>query len=142
VVTDNDSKPPRPKRRWYQYSLRTLFVLTAVVAAVFAYHKVRTRRYEAQQRAISAIRTMGAEVEVDYEAPGRCQRLLGPAYSTIDTASVRFIHPSYTTVSVDQVPREYVDQVRSAFEENGQVPHSPLFGEPLAWRPACETSPM
>jgi hypothetical protein len=130
VVSDNNSNPPRPKRRWYQYSLRTLFVLTALVAAVFAYHKARTRRYEAQQRAINAIRTMGGKVQVDYEAPGWWQRLLGPAYSTIDTASVRFIHP-FGSVSVDDVPREYVDQVRSAFKENGQVPPSPLFGEPL-----------
>ena len=130
-MTDENSNPPGPKRRWFQYSLRTLFVLTAIVAAVFAYHKVRTRRYEAQQRAVSAIRTLGADVEVDYEPPGRWERLLGPAYSSIDAASVRFIYPSYISVSVDQVPREYVDQVRSAFEENGQVPPSPLFGEPL-----------
>ena len=128
---DGNSKPPRPKRRWHQYSLRTLFVLTALVAVVFAYHKVRTGRYQAQQRAIGAIRTMGGVVEVDYEPPGRWQRLLGPAYSTIDTASVCFIHPFAVSVSVDRVPREYVDQVRSAFEENEQVPPSPLFGEPL-----------
>ena len=129
-MSDNNSNPPEPKRRWYQYNLRTLFVLTALVAAVFAYHKARTGRYEAQQRAINAIQTMGGVAEVAYEPPGWWQRLLGPAYSTIDTASVYFIHP-FVGVSLDHVPREYVDEVQSAFKESGQVPPSPLFGEPL-----------
>ena len=30
-MTMNDSRPPKPKHRWYQFNLRTLLVLVTVV---------------------------------------------------------------------------------------------------------------
>ena len=32
----NESRPPKPKLRWYQYSLRTLLLMTAVIAILLS----------------------------------------------------------------------------------------------------------
>jgi hypothetical protein len=121
--------PVKPKRRWYQYSLRTLFVLTALVAVVLAYHKVCTQRYEAQQRAIAAIDMIGGATYVKHQ-PHWWQRLLGPAYYSIETARIEFVFPVLTS-QVEDLHPEFVDRIRSAIDEMGQPMPSPLFAEPL-----------
>ena len=40
---------PRPKRRWYQYTLRTLFVLMTVLAVALGWYVHRVRQ---QKRAM------------------------------------------------------------------------------------------
>ena len=58
------SPPARPKRRWFQYSLRTLLILTTVVAALFAWWSHKARR---QKLAVEALQRAGALVVYDHK---------------------------------------------------------------------------
>jgi len=51
-MTDNNSDPPGPKRRWYQYSLRTLFVLMTLFAVWLG---LRIHRAQQQKEAVEAL---------------------------------------------------------------------------------------
>jgi hypothetical protein len=59
-----NSAPPAPKRRWYQYRLRTLFVLTAVLA-LWLGHVTNSARQ--QRKAVEALAALQAEVYYDDE---------------------------------------------------------------------------
>ena len=56
---------PRKPRRWFQYSLRTLLILTTVVAALFAWWSDRGRQ---QRAAVAAIKVAGGNITYDFEA--------------------------------------------------------------------------
>lgn len=60
-------KPARRKRRWFQFGLRTLLVLTTIVAVLFAgwSHKARQQR-----EAVASLRVAGGGVIYDYRAHG------------------------------------------------------------------------
>ncbi|MCH8047645.1 MAG: hypothetical protein IID44_28460 [Planctomycetes bacterium] len=58
----NDS--PKPKRRWYQFSLRTLLVVSVAIAAALGYFSDRVRT---QRAAVAAIREAGGDVIYDWE---------------------------------------------------------------------------
>ena len=45
-MSTNDSPPPKPKRRWYQYSLRTLFIFMVLVAVACSWAR---KQWEARQ---------------------------------------------------------------------------------------------
>ncbi len=80
--------------RWYQYSLRTLFVLTLIVSLLMSWHATKMKRATAQKNAVEAILAAGGTVEYDYQfdeqgisikgATGRrpawLRDLLGPDY--------------------------------------------------------------
>jgi len=60
----NDSGTPKPKRRWYQFSLRALFGLMTVVAMFCAWFGYQRRE---GQRAKAAIEELGGRVSIwDY----------------------------------------------------------------------------
>ena len=83
-----DSHPPKPKRRWYQYSLRTLLLLVLVAAVPCSWLAVRMQRAKRQREAIIKTADM---VLYDYQmdengiilqvaeppAPSWLRRLLG-----------------------------------------------------------------
>ena len=58
------SDSPKSKRRWYQFSLRTLLVVSVAIAAALGYFSdcVRTQR-----AAVAAIREAGGDVVYDWE---------------------------------------------------------------------------
>jgi hypothetical protein len=62
-MTMNESRPPKPKRRWLQFSIRSLLIVTALFAFIVGTftHRVRT-----QQQAVDEIRKLGGSVT--YEA--------------------------------------------------------------------------
>jgi hypothetical protein len=90
--------PPKPKERrhwrWYQYSLRSLLVLTLLVSLAMSWYAVKMKRALAQKKAVEAILAAGGTVAYDYEfdesgdavkgATGRgptwLRGLLGPDY--------------------------------------------------------------
>jgi len=99
-MTMNDSGPPKPERRWCQFSLRALLVFVAVAGVGFgwlgvALQRVRRSRAAAAeiQRAVAELRSLGVRVDVaQIHANGRLDRLLGhPGY------------PHVTAVDADNV---------------------------------------
>lgn len=59
-----DPSPPKPGRCWFQYSLRTLLILTTVVAALFAWWSYKARQ---QREAVAAIENAGGSVAYDFQ---------------------------------------------------------------------------
>ena len=55
---------PKPKRRWFQYSLRTLFVAIAVLGVWLAMVTSAARR---QQSIVARLRELHAEITYDFE---------------------------------------------------------------------------
>ena len=64
TVTGAPSMNLAPKRRWYQFSLRTLLVVVAAIAAALGYFSERVRT---QRAAVAAIREAGGSVTYDWE---------------------------------------------------------------------------
>ena len=58
----NDSEQPKPKRRWYQFGLRTLMVLVLVLACALGWFVWKREQARKQQRAVEAIRSSGSSV--------------------------------------------------------------------------------
>jgi hypothetical protein len=61
---------PKPRLRWYQYSLRSLLVLMVLVASLGSWFAVKRQQLEKQRAAVKAIGEMGGEVEYDYQLDG------------------------------------------------------------------------
>ncbi len=57
-----DSRPTKPKLRWYQYSLRSLLIVMTVFAIWFGPHMDRARK---QKRAVEVFREIGGEVRYE-----------------------------------------------------------------------------
>ena len=58
---------PRPKRRWFQYSLRTLLLLVLLVSLPLSWLATKIQQKKAERRAVAEIERLGGEVEYDYE---------------------------------------------------------------------------
>ena len=52
----------KPKRRWFQFSLRSMFVLTAIVAALSSWTAHRMRQKAVEERHVAKLREAGFEV--------------------------------------------------------------------------------
>ena len=66
-VEPTKAEPPKRKRRWFRFSLRTLLILTAIggVACGLLGKKIEQKRKE--RELVSAIRTLGGSVNFDYQ---------------------------------------------------------------------------
>ena len=58
---------PQRRLRWYQYSLRSLFVLMAVVAAAGSWFAVKRQQVERQRAAVKAIQEFGGVAIFDWD---------------------------------------------------------------------------
>lgn len=58
--------PPKPTRRWFQFRLRTLLILTAAIAIVMTWWSLRVRP---QREAVEALRKIGGQIEYDARLP-------------------------------------------------------------------------
>ena len=65
TVTD---KPAKPKRRWYQFSLRTLLLVMLVLGCGLGYERHKAVKYKA---AIDAIKALRGEIRFDSNHPVR-----------------------------------------------------------------------
>ncbi len=61
---------PARKLRWFQYSLRSLLLLTLLVSLVMSCVAVRMQRARRQDEAVEEIEKLGGQVQYDYEAQG------------------------------------------------------------------------
>ena len=58
----NDTESPKPRRRWYQFSLWTLLVFVTVMGAGFGWLGIKVQRLRNEQRAVEKFETMGGGV--------------------------------------------------------------------------------
>ena len=62
-MTMNDSSPPKPKRRRFQFSLRTPLVVLFVVAMILGWGNFRTNRARTNRERVAAVEKAVAEIE-------------------------------------------------------------------------------
>jgi hypothetical protein len=104
--------PPKRKRRWFQFSLRSLLIFVAICAIPCGWFGARMERATKQKAAVEAIVKAGGSVRYDYErdatgnwipvaephAPKWLRNLLGDDFfSTVVEAT------AYTDVSVEHL---------------------------------------
>jgi hypothetical protein len=58
---------PKPKLRWFQYSLRTLLVLVTLCAFACSWLAVKLKQAKQQREAVEQIVKLGGEVEYDWQ---------------------------------------------------------------------------
>jgi hypothetical protein len=68
---------PKRKRRWFQFSLRTLMIATAIIAVGSALVATRLRRAQRQRAAVKAILKDGGIVLYDYELDSKDNQIAG-----------------------------------------------------------------
>jgi hypothetical protein len=68
---------PRPRLRWYQFTIRSLLVLTALVAIGSSWFVVKKQKADRQRAAVRAIEAMGGQVFYD------CQGGIAHTYNPI-----------------------------------------------------------
>jgi len=79
----NDSGPPRPNLRWYQFSLRTLLIAVLVLGVFLGWlgsglqRARKNRQAEAQIRSVTASRDLGVSYSRAKGEPNWLQKLLG-----------------------------------------------------------------
>jgi len=59
--------PAKPRRRWFRFSLRTMLVFVTLAGCALGWLGAKLREARRQQVAAAAIRSLGGEVEYDYE---------------------------------------------------------------------------
>ena len=65
-----DMKIPRPTRRWFQFSLRTLLVFVTLSAIPCSWLAVKLREVKREEAAAAAIEKVGGRVDWDENAAG------------------------------------------------------------------------
>jgi hypothetical protein len=78
METEATSAPPKHKRRWFQFSLRTLLIFTAVVAVGCCWLGYRIEQKRREREAVKAIEGTYGIVEYDYQTAERGGRKAAP----------------------------------------------------------------
>ena len=78
----NRAEPPKRKRRWYQFSLRTLLIVTAVVAIACGWLGSKIDQKRRQRDAVATLAKLGdyAQTAYDFERNDRRKGPRGPAW--------------------------------------------------------------
>ncbi len=66
-TTESQPAAPKPKRRWYQYSLRTLLLAFVLFALAMGWVETRLQRAQQQRAAVERINGLGGFSEYDYD---------------------------------------------------------------------------
>ena len=93
-MTMNDSRPPKPRHRWYQFSLRTLLVFVAVGGIGLGWLGVRLQRARKQKEAVEAILMLGGSVSYDCEFD-EDGNLVDRVDSTVPAWLLRMLGPDF-----------------------------------------------
>jgi hypothetical protein len=111
MSTADNSNPPKPKRRWYQYRLRTLMIFVTLVAVGMSWFAVRMQRVRRQKEAVEAIDKLGgAWIEYKYEfygSPKWLRKWLGNDFFK-DVATIH-VHKSEHISSILEHCNEFHD---------------------------------
>ncbi|MBN2291622.1 MAG: hypothetical protein JXM70_04305 [Pirellulales bacterium] len=96
----SDSQPPKPKLRWYQFSLRTLLIVTLIAAIGFAWVGYRIQRVRNQISATAELEKLGADIgfysQVDWNELPTPDRWL---WKCFDDNPVHYINSSRTPIT-------------------------------------------
>jgi Leucine Rich repeat len=76
-VTTAPSTTPKPRRRWYQYSLRTLMVLMLAIGCGLGWFTARMRQARSQRKTVETIAELNGWVGYDYEFDASNHRIQG-----------------------------------------------------------------
>ena len=57
----------KPKRRWYQYSLRTLLIFVTLFAVACSWFTVKLNQARKQREAVEALTKLGCRIGYDLE---------------------------------------------------------------------------
>lgn len=79
TATEPQAASAKPKRRWYQYSLRTLLLLMLVASIAMSWLSVRRQRAKAYREAIEAIQKEYGSVAYDWQVAQTGARPQPPA---------------------------------------------------------------
>jgi hypothetical protein len=117
MATDTSPTAPKPKRRWFQYSLRTLLVVVTLFAIPCSWLVVMLRQAERQRKAVAAIRNLGGSTGLgSYSSPPEWLRsLVGDDFFQ-------------TVNSVDLNLTKVTDSDLENLDGLGQLKHVSLFG--------------
>jgi hypothetical protein len=118
--------PPKRKRRWYQFSLRTLMIFTLICAIGAGWFGRRMEQKRKERAAVKAITKLGGNVVYDYQAekgaappgPKFLRDWLGEDFFT-DIASVQIHAQDAGRDSEWLIPVEEVTLKDSHFIETG-----------------------
>ena len=72
--------PPKCKRRWFQFSLRSLMIFTLVCAAGSAWIGRKLEQKRRECKAVEAVRRFGGLLYYDYEAHDSLAEPSAPAW--------------------------------------------------------------
>lgn len=107
---------PKSKRRWFQFSLRTLLIVTAIFAALFAWWSHKARQ---QREMVKAISRSGGDVQYDFHRsaakgpvnwPQWIVDMLGVDYFA-SVWRISLIGPEFTDANLEPLDRD------TAFQE-------------------------
>jgi hypothetical protein len=76
MIRTTPTTTPKPRRRWLQFSLRTLMVLMLLVSVPLGWLAVQLKRGREQKQAVIALRKLGGRVGYERDASGRLQSRL------------------------------------------------------------------
>ena len=77
MMTTDQPTNPKPKRRWYQYSLRTLLIFVTLFAVACSWFGVKLQQAKRQKYAAQSIMELGGFVGYEYEMTSSGVRLRG-----------------------------------------------------------------
>jgi hypothetical protein len=66
---ETSSRTPGRRRRWYQFSLRMLTVITVLISILLGLFAIRLQRARRQAAAVATIKKHGGHVVYDYSFP-------------------------------------------------------------------------
>ena len=69
--TADRSPKPKPKRRWFQYSLRTLLICVTLFAIACSWFAVKMRQAKRQEAAVGELKKLGCSVKYGVEVSRR-----------------------------------------------------------------------
>jgi Leucine Rich repeat len=66
-IDASDAAPPKRKRRWFQFSLRTLLIFTLIAAIACAWLRSKIEQKRQERQTVEAILKSGGKVKYDYQ---------------------------------------------------------------------------
>jgi hypothetical protein len=91
------SEPKSPKLRWYQYRLRSLFILTTLVAIACSWLAVKMQRVRGERASVATVEKLHGMAWRDYQANGfgdpEHERPLSEPQFLLDWLGIDFFHP-------------------------------------------------
>ena len=101
----NDSHLPKPKLRWYQFSLRTVFAIMTLFGILLGLAADRARKRE---QALRTVRELGGTVFFNYDAPGWVHQFLGDNWFS-SIVGIDLSPTGATDVDLEQCKEELTD---------------------------------